>query len=310
MTSDETRASALQMPDTSGMTTGEALRAGGAHLAARGVAEAGTDSRRLLLHATGLTALDLVRDDGRRLTTAEAASYGAGLERRARHEPVSRITGTRGFYGRDFIVTPDTLDPRADTETLIEATLGLVRESGFDTRPITIADIGTGTGCILVTLLAELPLAEGVGIDVSPAALAVARSNADRHGVARRARFVEARGLADAGRGADLIVSNPPYIPGGDIAGLDPDVRDYDPRLALDGGADGLDIYREIAAALEVRERPGWAVFEVGAGQAGDVAELLLHRLGAGHRDGKARTPLFFRDLGGVERCVAISTQS
>ncbi len=219
--------------------------------------------------------------DDAALLRAPDAPLGAGAEklvqaasRRLAHEPVSRILGTREFYGRAFEVTPDVLDPRPDTETLIDEILAIAARRGWRDKPLRVADIGVGSGAILVTLLAELPLAHGVGTDVSPAALACAGRNAARHGVASRFEAVETSVLAGVEQPVDIVVSNPPYIPRDEIAGLETDVRLYDPLLALDGGPDGLDVYREISKQVRGLTSVSCVVLEVGMGQADDVAAL------------------------------------
>ncbi|MBS0269130.1 MAG: peptide chain release factor N(5)-glutamine methyltransferase [Proteobacteria bacterium] len=255
------------------------------------------DARFLLQGLLGIDGAQLLSASQRPLGDA-AAIVSAAANRRLAHEPVSRILGRREFYGREFIVTPDVLDPRPDTEAVVDLALGVVKSSGLTERALTIADIGTGSGILICTLLAELPDATGVATDVSPAALEVARRNAVNLGVADRIRFVATSGLSGCGNTFDLVVSNPPYIVRDEIAGLDREVKDYDPLLALDGGADGLDVYREIARnALELL-RPVRVVLEVGSTQAEAVEGLFAA--------GGAR-PLARRlDLGGHTRAVAM----
>jgi release factor glutamine methyltransferase len=224
--------------------------------------------------------------------------------RRLDREPVARILGHRGFYGREFRITPASLDPRPDTETVVEAALAIATREGWRDRPIRILDVGTGTGVILVTLLAELPLATGLGTDIVPDALDLAADNADRHGVAARASWQLARTFEGIAGPFDLVVSNPPYIPTRIIADLDPEVARFDPATALDGGEDGLMIYRELMAGIASLAPTGWLCLEVGVGQADDVVRLAARSKIAG-----ARRPTIFRDLAGIERCVAIKTQ-
>ena len=274
--------------------------------AAQSLREAGIetpelDARLLLCHAAGLTHESYVARAGEALAPEIAASLEASLLRRANREPVSRITGTREFYGRSFVVERSALDPRPDTETLIEVALDLVAASG-DGRPLRLLDLGTGTGCILITLLAELPEAHGVGTDIAADALVLAEANARRLGVSDRATFT-ASDWCDAVAGEfDLILSNPPYIASAEIAGLAPDVRAYDPHLALDGGHDGLDAYRRIAAGAAGKLRPGGKILvEIGASQARDVAAL-LERCGF-----LVETGGIVPDLGGRPRVVVAS---
>ncbi len=236
------------------------------------------------------------------------------VQRRLAHEPVSRILGWRDFYGRRFAITPDVLDPRADTEAVIDLALTIAGEKGWRDHPIQIADIGTGSGILACTLLAELPTATALATDVSAAAMAVARRNADHLGVSDRLTTLVGRGLADgrqtaviSGSGAadqnlsagfDLIVSNPPYIPTSALADLASDVADFDPIVALDGGADGLSIYREICSNVIELQRKTTIIFEVGKDQGADVAAVFERHLAA--------APRFGRDLGGHIRVVAL----
>jgi len=278
--------------------------------ATRSFAKAGIDTpsrdaRLLVAKATGLDSARLISEPDRPMTQTECHRLIEFVERRCAREPVSRVLGYREFYGRGFIVTPVVLDPRPDSETLIEAALALVEEECWRARPIRILDVGTGSGCLLVTLLAELPLASGIGTDLSSEALSVAAQNAAKHGVASRARFEMRRSLEDVEEPCDLLVCNPPYIPSREIALLAPEVRDHEPRAALDGGVDGLNIYREVIPDLFRVCSRSWALFEVGAGQAGSVTELLGTARGA---QGAAEIR-FASDLGGHVRCVAAKIQ-
>ena len=269
-----------------------------------GIESPARDARILVAAALRVDAGQLIGRPEMPLGPAEQASLERAIARRLAREPVSRILGSRGFYGREFEISPATLDPRPDSETLIEVALLLV---GRDRKlPLRILDVGTGSGCLLVTLLAELPSATGLGTDIDLEALQVALRNAHRHDVASRAEWKPARSLNGIGGSFDLLVANPPYVPTGMIEELDPEVREYEPRPALDGGADGLDVYREIARDL-VRVVPnGWALFEVGRGQAPAVADLLTSvRSGA-----QLPEVRIFRDLNGVDRCVAWKARS
>lgn len=288
-----------------GLEAREAVTALARVLADAGVEGAARDARLLVLAALGLSATDLMREPERPIASEEAMRLAEFAKRRAAREPVSRILGERGFYGRTFHITPATLDPRPCTETVVEAALEVVEREGWRDRPIRILDVGTGSGALLVTLLAELPLAIGLGTDISDAALDVARANAERLGVGARASFQVRRSLEGVEGTFDLVVSNPPYIPSADIRGLDADVRDYDPLGALDGGEDGLAIYRELAAGLLRAMPEGWVLLEVGAGQASDVEEIFREILGM---DALAETRTW-QDLGKHTRCVAAKTQ-
>jgi release factor glutamine methyltransferase len=292
-----------QLPaDATGPRADASMREGAARLSASGIDGALTDARRLLLAATGRSPEDLIAHPELPLTRGELARFDAMVMRRCRREPVARILGEREFYGRPFYVTPDVLDPRADSETLIEAALASASAKGWRERPIRILDIGTGSGALLVTLLAELPLASGLATDISRAALATAEVNAARNGVADRAEFAIADGLDGTAGGFDLVVSNPPYIPSAVIAGLEPEVREHDPVTALDGGPDGLDVYRKIIPHLARAVSSGMVIFEVGAGQADAVATMLTRVFPS--------APVHTRrDLGGHNRCVAMEIQ-
>ncbi len=233
------------------------------------------DARLLVGHALALDHAGLVREAERRLEDAEIARIEGLAARRMAHEPVARITGTKEFWGLAFVMTPAVLVPRPETETVVEAALAAIDRDGPRRRELRIADLGVGSGAILAALLTELPNAVGVGTDRDPAALATARHNVARLDVAARAAFAACDFGAALAGGFDLIVTNPPYIRESDIAALDPEVRDHDPRGALDGGPDGLAAYRVIAADAARLLRPGGSiVVEVGQGQADAVSVL------------------------------------
>lgn len=235
------------------------------------------DARVLLGHALGLDHAALASAADRVLTSKESEAISALAARRLAHEPVARIIGIKEFWGLEFRIAPATLVPRPETETVVEAALEAIDAGGGRARALRIADLGTGSGALLLALLSELPHATGVGTDLSLPALATARENAGRLGLAARAHFVACDFGAALGGRFDLVVSNPPYIASGDIAGLAPEVREHDPRLALDGGREGLDNYRAIAAdARRILAPDGTLVVEFGAGQATSVAALLL----------------------------------
>lgn len=214
----------------------------------------------------------LAADPGRVVSPAAAAAFEALLRRRLGREPVSRILGEREFYGRAFDLGPAALDPRPETETLIDAAL---RQQWH--RPL-ILDLGTGSGALIITLLAELAGSEGLATDIAPNALEVAARNADRHCVKHRIAFQEADWLDGIDGSFDLIISNPPYIPTAEISGLSLEVSRFDPILALDGGADGLEPYRKLAAGALARLKPaGRVMVEIGAGQADYVGTIFAH---------------------------------
>jgi release factor glutamine methyltransferase len=255
-------------------TIADARRALTASFRAGGIDTPELDARLLVSHALSLDHARLAASDRRLLGTDETNAITALAERRLAHEPVARIIGWKEFWSLQFRVDAATLVPRPETETVVEAALAAIESGGPRSRDLRILDIGTGSGAILLALLSELPNAFGVGSDVSLPALAVARDNARRFGLSRAA-FVACNIAAALCGPFDLIVSNPPYITSGDIAGLPPEVRLFDPRLALDGGIDGLDGYREIAASAPLLLKPGGSlIVELGAGQAGRVAAL------------------------------------
>ncbi|CUU44040.1 Release factor glutamine methyltransferase [Blastochloris viridis] len=243
-------------------------------LHAAGIAEADADARHLLAWALKCDASGLILAADRPLGTEAADALAALLARRLRREPMARLKGTREFWGLEFELSAETLVPRPDTETLVEAVL---RARPERTAPLRIIDLGTGSGALLAALLAEYPRASGVATDRSRLALSTARTNLARHGFTARAAVVACDwGTALGGR-FDVVVSNPPYIATADIAGLDPEVRVFDPAAALDGGADGLAAYRAILADLPRLLTPGGlAVLELGIGQAAAVANLAV----------------------------------
>jgi release factor glutamine methyltransferase len=286
-------------------TVREALRAATAHLEAAGVPDAAVDARYLVAHALGVERAALLRAPERPLDDDVRRGLVGLLTRRAAREPVSRIIGERAFHGLTLALNADTLDPRPDTETLVNVALALAADIHVHGGPLKILDLGTGTGAIVLALLAALPDAEATATDISTSALDMARRNAERHGLAGRIRFVQSRWLDDVDGRYQLIVSNPPYIPSAEIAGLAAEVAQWDPRRALDGGPDGLDAYRAILTeARRALEPDGLAVFEVGHDQAARVSALAINH-------GLVPAPLDWpplRDLGGNTRCVAAAT--
>jgi release factor glutamine methyltransferase len=232
------------------------------------------DSRILIGHALGLDHAPLAAAATRRLGADEESAIAALASRRLTGEPVARILGYKEFWSLPLRIDAATLVPRPETETVVEVALAAVDSGGPRSRELRIADLGTGSGALILALLSELPNTFGIGTDTSAKALVVARDNARRLALSR-ARFI-ACNMAAALRGPfDAIVSNPPYIASGDIAALAPDVRDFDPHLALDGGTDGLSFYRAIAAAVPTLLMPGGVlVVELGIGQAEPVAHL------------------------------------
>ena len=276
--------------------------------AARALAEAGVetperDARLLAAAAIGCSAAELISCPDLSVDAAARHRMAEFVRRRYAREPVSRILGVREFFGRSFVLSPATLDPRPDSETLIEAALAYVDAKGLRQRPLRILDVGTGSGCLLVTLLAELPCATGMGTDIDPMSLDIARMNARDSAISARCEFRLADGLAGIEGLFDILVCNPPYIASGDIPGLAPEVRNFDPRAALDGGPDGLHIYRQLVPQIARVVPQGYAVLEVGAGQAEAVAQMLLSSMS---RQAALRRHV---DLGGHTRCVSMEIQ-
>ena len=240
-----------------------------------GIQSPEADARVLIGAALHLTRAQLMSQSDRILEAREASAAAALAARRTRREPVSRILGEKEFWSLPMRVTPDVLVPRPETETVVEAALDKIDSLGLRAEKLKILDIGTGTGALPLALLTELPQALSVATDISSAAIAVARGNAERLELMPRCRFVVCN-VADAiGDRFDLIVSNPPYIARGAIEALETEVRDFDPKLALDGGADGLDAYRAIAAcAPGLLRSSGSLIMELGIGQEAAVRAL------------------------------------
>lgn len=275
------------------MTRREAFTQGAARLSAVGIETPSLDAKTLLLAIEDIDASALIADG--ETAMRDEKGYDSALSRREKREPVSKILGYRDFWQHRFAVTADVLDPRPDTETLIEAAL----QSTPRDRQVRILDLGTGSGCILLTLLDEIPNATGVGIDISPAALRVAKRNAEALNLSDRAHFLVADWFAGLDETFTLVVSNPPYISTEEASTLSPEVRDWDPEAALFAGMDGLQAYRKIADGLaHVLDHDGTALLEIGIGQAPPVSDLLRQ---AGFRDIDSR-----RDLGGIERCLIV----
>ena len=264
-----TLAPTTSAPTTSAPTTvAEAIRDGAAQLGQ--IADnPRLEARLLLAHAIGLTRNDLIREPARPI---DPARFHTLLARRAASEPIARILGNREFWSMRFEVSADTLIPRPDSETLIEAAI-----AAFANRapPATILDLGTGTGCLLLALLRQFPTAWGIGVDLSPPAAALAQRNAVQLGLAERSGFIVADWTNSTSGHFDLIISNPPYIPAAEIETLMPEVARYEPRRALDGGIDGCDAYRIILPRLARHLAPdGVAILELGRGQANYVHAL------------------------------------
>lgn len=277
------------------MTLVQAWGASKKRLEAAGIDGPVIDARLLVEAACDATRTDIVTDPHRPLTDAQAARLEDYVARRERREPVSHILGRKGFWKIMVQVTPDVLTPRPDTEVIVDHVLKTTAEH----ERFSILDLGVGSGAILLAILAERPAAKGLGVDASDEALAVARENAANLGLAARTALLRgdwAFGLADAS--FDLVVSNPPYIASEVIEGLEPEVRDHEPRLALDGGPDGLDAYRVLAPEiLRVLKPGGRFAVEIGYDQKHAVEALF--------RDAGARDIVTIKDLGDRHRVVA-----
>lgn len=256
------------------------------------------DARLLVGHAVGLDLTGLVLHADRPVSDDEVARAMALVDRRIAGEPVARIVGEKEFWGLPLRLAPETLVPRPDTETVVEAALAFVRREGRGREPLALLDLGTGSGAILLALLTELPAASGLGVDIAEGAARAARENAERLGLGGRARFAVADWLAGIEGRFDLVVSNPPYVRSAEIPELALEVRRFDPDMALDGGPDGLAAYRVIFGRLgAILADRGAAFVEVGADQAGSVAAL-AESLGfatAAHKD-----------LAGIERVIEL----
>lgn len=244
-----------------------------ARLRAAGLASADLDARLLLAAALDLDAAGLILRAGDPVDAEAAARLEAMAERRLTFEPVHRILGHRAFGEHEFALSPETLEPRPDTEALVDLACEVLKRRGDG--PLLFADVGTGTGAIAVCLLSRLPRSRGIAIDLAEGALATAARNAASAGVADRFWPLRADYLSALGHPLDAVISNPPYIPTADLEGLDPGVRQFDPALALDGGADGLDAYRRIVEeAARLLPAGGELLLEIGRGQEHDVSGL------------------------------------
>jgi len=284
---------------TPAQTVETARRALALQFKSAGIDSASLDARLLTGHALGLDLTGVITAAQRQLTADESARLEDYARRRLAGEPVARIVGEKEFWGLPLQLAPATLVPRPDTETVVELALELLRAGGELDRQLRIADLGTGTGAILLALLSELPAATGIGTDISEAALQTAAANAARAGLSDRATFIACNYASGLSGPFDLIVSNPPYIRSADIGSLAPEVRNHDPLAALDGGADGLDAYRALVPQAARLLAPGAAlVVEAGAGQSGQIEALMVAA-------GLTPAPSPKADLAGIPRAVA-----
>lgn len=282
-----------------GQTVEAARRALTARFKSNEIESAELDARILTGHVLGLDLTGLITSAQRQLTSHESVLLDDFALRRLAGEPVARIVGEKEFWGLPLKLSSATLVPRPDTETVVELALELLRAEGLANHPLRIADLGTGSGAILLALLSELPTAQGFGTDISDEALQTAAANAGRLGLAGRATFIACDYASGLSGPFDLIVSNPPYIAAADIAGLAVEVRNHDPRRALDGGPDGLDAYRAlIPQAAGLLGRGGILIVEAGEGQSGPINGLMTLA-------GLAPAGAPKADLGGIPRAVA-----
>ena len=278
------------------VTVAGALDEARRRLRAAGIEDAGREARLLLGHVAGLDAAAIIGHPERHLAPEAMRAMAEAVSDRARRRPMAQVTGSREFWSLPFRVTPATLDPRPDSETVVGAVLDHV---GDRRAPRTVLDLGTGSGCLLLALLSELPNATGLGIDISAEAIAVAGANAVTLGLGQRANFTVAdwdRALSDQ---FEIVVCNPPYIPSGEIDSLAPEISRHEPRRALDGGRDGLDAYRALAPSLTRRlAGGGFAAIEIGAGQRSMVEPIFA--------DAGLATTECVADLAGISRCLIV----
>ena len=278
------------------VTISTALTDAARRLDAGGIENSRGEARLLLSHVLGFGAEKVIGHPEFEIDDAGVIKLESALSRRVRREPMSHVLGKREFWSLNFRVTPDTLDPRPDSETLVEAVLKHVVDRG---RRLRVLDLGTGTGCLLLAILSEFPNASGVGMDISQAALDVAKENSETLGLDKRAEFLRAEWDTGLAGEFDIVVSNPPYIPTRELNLLEPEVALFEPRLALDGGIDGLAEYRALGPVLVRRLRSqGIALIELGAGQSGPVGQIMT-RVGLDILDQR-------HDLGGVARCLVL----
>jgi len=283
-----------------GASVSEALQLIAQTFRAAGIDDADADARVLAGHALHLDRARLISQSDRVLEAREVNAISGLAARRLKREPVSRILGRKEFWSLALAITPDVLVPRPETETVVEGALDFVVRNGLRMEKLRILDIGTGSGALLVALLNELPNATGIGTDISRAALEAAQINVAQFGFESRSSLIACDMAAGVQGQFDLVVSNPPYIARGQIASLAPEVRDYDPMMALDGGDDGLTAYRSISAdAKRILAQGGRLFVEMGAGQEPAVRELFTN---AGLEVGIARN-----DLAGTPRVLGAS---
>lgn len=285
------------MADALPASLGPLLRAARTRLTAAGIADAVLDSRLIVEHFSGTTRAQAIAEPHRPVETTALAAIDAALRRRVAGEPVHRILGYREFYGLRLALSPDTLEPRPDTETLVDAVLPFVRATAERLGECRILDLGTGTGAIALALLSAVPAATATGVDISPGALAIAMRNAEDLGLGGRFKALHSNWFEKVSGRYHLIAANPPYIPSRDIENLQDEVRDFDPHRALDGGVDGVVPYGIIAGGAEgFLEARGKVAVEIGHTQQSVVTAIFAR---AGYRLAEVR-----RDLGGNDRVL------
>jgi len=284
-------------------TIAEAILLGTNKLRKTGVAEARREAGSLLAYLLERDRTFIISNAEDAISSDDDETFVRLIEERAKGKPLQYITGHQEFFGLDFEVTPDVLIPRPETELLVETALKALPNA--DAGAV-VCDVGTGSGCVAVTLLHERQNARGVAIDISPAAIEVARRNAAKHNVSDRLEFLISDCFAQVDGEEilfDVIVSNPPYIPAGDLAGLQREVRDYEPHLALEAGADGLSIIRRLLADVGVYLKPeGYFLFEIGFDQSEAVEKLIAPMAASGHW----KLLDIYSDLQGIPRTVAL----
>ena len=286
---------------------GDVIRGLGRMFREAGLQTASLDARLLASHVCGLSPEETIAKPGFMLSPEMAVRINEFAARRLGGEPVSRITGHREFWGLPFSLSPHTLDPRPETELLVEAVLDYVHAERISNSPLRVLDLGTGSGCLLGALLSELPLSTGVGVDRSEDALSIARENLRRLGLLKRASLLCGDWVGSLGDASfDIVVCNPPYIGSSEIAGLEVEVKAFDPCLALDGGEDGLEAFRAILTQIfRVLRNKGFLIFETGYRQAQPVRDMMVATLGTGRLEARILT-----DLSGAKRAVAGVRQS
>ncbi len=286
------------LSDWRGPTVGEARRQAAARIAAGGSSSAALDARLLLGHVLGWSGAQVLTGDRDELCTDDLCAFELLVERRGAGEPVAHLVGRREFMGADYEVTPDTLIPRPDSEVIVETALSHAHDPHASLR---VLDLGTGTGCLLISFLRERPGAVGVGVDRSASALKVAKRNAKALGVNARASFVQGDWAEALGGQFDVILINPPYIPSRHVDDLARDVRCFEPRLALDGGEDGLTALRSCLNALpSLLSDDGFAVIEFGYDQRSAIEQEL-------RAQSHLRVGSFLSDLGGRDRGIMVT---